>query len=189
MLRKRVDKFGVAEPIIQPAGNNRILVQLPGLSEEARESAMRTIQRAAFLEFRMVHEDSDKMLEEGIIPPGYELLKHKERRRDGTEHIESVIVKKKPERGLTGSAVKSAMVIRGNLGEPEIDFTLNSEGAALFADITRENVGRRLAIVLDGELYSAPVIRGEIPGRTRPDYRPVRFARGVRAGQRAGKSP
>ena len=171
VLRKRVDKFGVAEPIIQPAGKNRILVQLPGLSETDKESAKRTIQKAAFLEFRMVHEDSDKLIAAGEMPPGYELLKRKQKSAN-SEQLEQVIVKKKPERGLTGSIVKSAMVVRGNLGEPEIDFTLTSDGASVFGDVTRENVGRRLAIVLDGELYSAPVIqsaietgRGQITGR------------------------
>jgi SecD/SecF fusion protein len=163
VLRRRVDRFGVAEPIIQPAGNNRIMIQLPGLSESDKESAKKQIQRAAYLEFRMVHEDSDKLIAAGEVPPGYELLKRKERTSSGREQIEQVIVKKRPERGLTGSAIKNAMVTRGNMGEPEIDFTLNSDGAVLFADITRENIGRRLAIILDGELYSAPVIQGEIP--------------------------
>ncbi|MEK7706507.1 MAG: hypothetical protein AAB380_00720, partial [Verrucomicrobiota bacterium] len=113
VLRRRVDRFGVAEPIIQPAGNNRIMIQLPGLSESDKESAQKQIQRAAFLEFRMVHEDSDKLIEAGEIPPGYVLLKRKERSTTGGEHVEQVIVKKKPERGLTGSAIKSAMVVRG----------------------------------------------------------------------------
>ncbi|MCU0783259.1 MAG: protein translocase subunit SecD [Verrucomicrobia bacterium] len=162
VLRRRVDRFGVAEPIIQPAGNNRIMIQLPGLSESDKESAKKQIQRAAFLEFRMVHEDSDKLIESGEVPPGYVLLKRKERSSTGREEMTKVIVKKKPERGLTGSAIKSAMVTRGNMGEPEIDFTLNPDGAALFGEITRENIGRRLAIVLDGELYSAPVIQGAI---------------------------
>lgn len=177
VLRRRVDRFGVAEPIIQPYGSDRIMVQLPGLSEADKESAQKQIQRAAFLEFRLVHERNEQLLEEirrgtGTIPPGYELLRRKQRSRTGQEEIEEVIVKKKPERGLTGSAIKSAMVVRGNLGEPQINFTLNSEGARLFGEITRENVGRRLAIVLDGELYSAPVIQspietgqGQITGR------------------------
>jgi SecD/SecF fusion protein len=160
VLRKRVDRFGVAEPLIQPAGNNRILIQLPGLSQAEREIAMKTIQKAEFLEFRMVHEDNANLLQEGVIPPGYELLRRKERDRNGVETVESVIVKRKAE--LTGSAIKSAMVVRGNMGEPEISFTLNSDGAAAFAKITRENVGHRLAIVLDGELYSAPVIQSPI---------------------------
>lgn len=171
VLRKRVDKFGVAEPVIQPAGNDRILIQLPGLSEDDRERAQRQIQRAAFLEFRLVHERSDELLREGLIEPGYEILQEEKRNPDGTKTLRPYMVKKKAERGMTGAYVKGAMVIRGNLGEPKIAFTLNDDGAALFGEITRENVGRQLAIILDGELYSAPVIRtaietgsGEISG-------------------------
>lgn len=162
VLRKRVDKFGVAEPIIQPAGNNRILIQLPGLSQEERESAKKQIQRAAFLEFRLVHENSDELVRMGEIPPGYELLKRKQRSKTGAESVEAVIVKKRPERGLTGSIISRAMVTRGNMGEPEIDFILNTEGTVVFGEVTRQNVGRRLAIILDGELCTAPVIRSPI---------------------------
>jgi SecD/SecF fusion protein len=162
VLRKRVDRFGVAEPVIQPAGNNQILIQLPGLSEAEKEGAKKQIQRAAFLEFRMVHEQSDELVRNGEVPAGYELLKHKSRKRDGTETIEQVIVKKRAERGLTGNIIRNAGVIAGNFGEPEISFTLNDEGTTLFGQVTRENVGRRLAIVLDGELYSAPNIETPI---------------------------
>jgi SecD/SecF fusion protein len=159
VLRKRVDKFGVAEPVIQPEGNDTILVQLPGLSAADQETAASTIQKAAFLEFRLVSPTSDEDLKEGI-PPGFEVLRHKQRQRNGKEITESVVVKKKAE--MDGSSIRSAQVVRGNLGEPEIDFSLNSEGASRFADITRANIGRRLAIILDGELYSAPVIRSAI---------------------------
>jgi SecD/SecF fusion protein len=161
VLRKRVDQFGVAEPVIQPAGSDRILIQLPGLSDADKETARAQIQKAAYLEFRMVHEESDQLVRNGEVPIGYELLRHRERLQNGAEQLESVIVRKKPE--LTGSAVKSAMAGRGNLGQPEIEFTLTDEGATRFAEITRDNVGRRLAIVLDHELYSAPRINGEIP--------------------------
>lgn len=163
VLRKRVDRFGVAEPIIQPAGEDRILIQLPGLSEADKESAKRQIQKAAFLEFRMVHPQSDELIKKGIIPPGYEILK--ERRRDGNkEYYEPLVVSKKAERGFTGKYIKRAMPDRDPItGQILIRFELIDEGAKLFADITRENIGQRLAIVLDGELYSAPVIRSEIP--------------------------
>ncbi len=160
VLRKRVDRFGVAEPIIQPEGKDTIQVQLPGLSAADQESAKNTIQKAAFLEFRMVSPTSDQDLKDGVIPPGYEVMKHKETTREGKERLEVVVVKKRPE--MTGSSIKNAMVVRNNMGEPEIDFTLNSEGAEHFAEITRANVGQRLAIILDGELYSAPVIRQPI---------------------------
>lgn len=160
VLRKRVDKFGVAEPLIQPQGHNRILVQLPGLSAADQESAKAAIQRAAFLEFRLVCPTSDQDIKEGIVQPGYEILRRKQRTRDGREQIEEVEVRKRAE--MDGSGLKSAMVVRGNLGEPEIHFTLDSKGAQRFAEITRENVGQRLAIILDKELYSAPVIQSPI---------------------------
>ncbi len=163
VLRKRIDRFGVAEPVIQSAGGNRILIQLPGLSQSDKDSAKSQIQKTAFLEFRMVNDNSDEIIKNGEpIPYGYELLKHVDQQADGTTRLEQFIVKKKPENGLYGDIIKSAMVIRGNLGEPQIDFSLSDEGAKKFGDVTRENVGHRLAIVLDGELYSAPNIQSPI---------------------------
>src|ERR1035437_2960329 len=163
VLRKRVDAFGVAEPIIQPAGGNRILIQLPGLSEADKESAKAQVQKAAYLEFRMVKEDSDEIIKNNEpIPPGYVLLKSAEQQPNGPPTIEQVIVKKRAENGLHGDIVKNAMAVRGNLGEPQIDFQLNADGAKRFGEVTRNNIGQRLAIVLDGELYSAPVIQSAI---------------------------
>ena len=84
VLRKRVDQFGVAEPVIQPMGGNQILIQLPGLSEADKESAATNIQKAAYLEFRMVKDDSDEIIQNNEpIPPGYELLKHVEPPQNG----------------------------------------------------------------------------------------------------------
>ena len=163
VLRKRVDQFGVAEPVIQPAGGNRILIQLPGLSQSVKERAKEQIQKKAYLEFRMVSEDSDKIIRNGEpIPPGYELLKRVQPQPSGPPQIEEVIVKKKAENGLAGDIVANAMMGRGNLGEPEINFTLTSDGGKRFGEVTRNNIGRRMAIVLDGELYSAPNINGAI---------------------------
>jgi len=76
VLRKRVDKFGVAEPVIQPEGNNRIRIQLPGLSEADRQRAKETIQKVAFLEFKLVHPESRTLLESGELVPGYEVMAH-----------------------------------------------------------------------------------------------------------------
>ncbi len=168
VLRKRVDAFGVAEPIIQPAGGNRILIQLPGLSEADKESAKAQIQKAAYLEFRMVKEDSAEIVNEKTgellqpIPPGYVVLKRIEQQPNGPPVMDAVVVKKKAENGLAGDIVKNAMAVRGNLGEPQIDFQLNDNGAKRFGEVTRNNIGQRLAIVLDGELYSAPVIQSAI---------------------------
>ena len=163
VLRKRIDVFGVAEPIIQSAGGNRILIQLPGLSQATKDSAKATIQKTAFLEFRVVKDDSDEIIKNGDpIPYGYVLLKHVDQQANGTTRLEQFVVSKNPENGLKGDIIKSAMVVRGNLGEPQIDFQLTDEGAKRFGQTTRDNVGHRLAIVLDGELYSAPNIQSPI---------------------------
>jgi SecD/SecF fusion protein len=177
VLRKRVDAFGVAEPVIQAAGGNRILIQLPGLSEADKAEAQTNIQKSAYLEFRMVKEDSDEIIKDNEpVPPGYELLKRIEPQPNGPPIVEEVIVKKKPEHGLAGDIVENAMAVRGNLGEPQIDFRLNREGAKRFGEVTRNNIGQRLAIILDGELYSAPVIQsaietgsGQITGHFTPE--------------------
>jgi SecD/SecF fusion protein len=162
VLRKRVDQFGVAEPVIQPAGGNRILIQLPGLSQSAKESAKTQIQKAAYLEFRMVRDDSAQIVDEKTgqllqpVPPGYELMKYVQQQASGPAQIFTFIVKKKPENGLAGDIVDNANVSRDNLGNPEISFTLTSDGAKRFGDVTRDNVGQRMAIVLDGELQTYP---------------------------------
>jgi SecD/SecF fusion protein len=169
VLRKRVDAFGVAEPVIQPAGGNRILIQLPGLSEADKDDAETNISRAAFLEFRMVKDDSDDIIKNGEpIPPGYELLKHILPPVDGKpQPPEIVVVSKKPVNGLEGDIVKSARMGRDQMGQAEIDFTLTPDGAKKFAETTRKYAPangqyHRMAIILDGELYSAPRIDGEI---------------------------
>jgi SecD/SecF fusion protein len=163
VLRKRVDAFGVAEPVIQPAGGNRILIQLPGLSQSVKESAKEQIQKAAYLEFRMVKPDSDEILKNGEpIPPGYVLLKRVEPQPTGPPHVTEVIVKKKAENGLAGDIVKNAYVQRDNFGNPQINFELTKDGGERFAEVTRNNIHQRLAIVLDGELYSDPVIDSAI---------------------------
>jgi SecD/SecF fusion protein len=170
VLRKRVDRFGVAEPIIQPAGENRILIQLPGLSEAEKESAKRQIQQAAFLEFRLVHPNSEELVRQGSRALGYTNLTQRVRQRDGTEVLETVVVERRPVRDaagreLTGKYVQNASVFFDQMtGEPKILVRFNNEGARIFGDITTRSVGRQLAIILDGELYSAPVIREEIRG-------------------------
>ena len=165
VLRKRVDKFGVAEPLIQPAGENRILIQLPGLSEVEKDSAKAQIQRAAFLEFRLVHPESSQLLSQGLNAPGYEKLLVRSKRANAVETFTPYLVKKRSEKGLTGKYVERAGVSRDPVSNrPNISLSFNSEGARLFGEVTKENVGRQLAIVLDGELYSAPNINEAILG-------------------------
>ncbi|MDX1952682.1 MAG: protein translocase subunit SecD [Verrucomicrobiota bacterium] len=165
VLRKRVDKFGVAEPVLQPSGENRILIQLPGLSEADIQEARATIEKAAFLEFRLVHPESDQLISQGLGAPGYEKLMLREKKADGSEFAAPFLVKRKAELGLTGKYVSRAGVTRDPVSNtPEIILNFDSEGAQKFGEITQNNVGRLLAIVLDGELYSAPRINGPIMG-------------------------
>ena len=103
VLRKRVDAFGVAEPVIQAAGGDRILIQLPGLSEADKESAKAQIQKAAYLEFRMVKEDSQQIIDNHLpIPPGYELLKHIEPQPNNQPPIVRRVRGKKTAGGQSG---------------------------------------------------------------------------------------
>lgn len=161
VLRKRVDKFGVAEPQILPEGNDRIRVQLPGLSAADQENAIAAIKKPAFLEFMLVHEDSQNLISQGITPPGYEIMTHVQTMQDGSKKLMKYLVRKRPE--MVGG-IKSAMVTRDNVGRPEIAFTLDSAHADTFARLTSDNVGRLLAVVLDGELQTAPVIKSPITG-------------------------
>ena len=162
VLRKRVDKFGVAEPVIVPQGSDRILVQLPGLSAADQEAAETAIKKPAKLEFKLVHEDSKNLLDQGVTSlPGYELMTHIKVQPDGKRVPEKYLVKKHPE--MTGG-IKGAMVTRDAMGRPEINFTLDSVSTELFGKITHDNVGRQLAVILDGELQTAPVIKSAIEG-------------------------
>jgi SecD/SecF fusion protein len=167
IIRKRVDKFGVAEPVIQPVGGDRILVQMPGLDEAKRLEARRTIERTAYLEFRLVHERNEELVAQmatdpRFVPPvGYQRLVHKET-REGRSREQIYFVKVRPE--LTGKHVERAYVQYDEVGRPYVALSFDPEGAKIFARVTGANVGRQLAIILDGELYSAPVIQEAITG-------------------------
>jgi SecD/SecF fusion protein len=166
VLRRRVDRFGVAEPVIAPAGGGRILVQLPGLSEADKQQAKEQIQKAAFLEFRMVHPDSEGQLSRGVVPPGYvKMFEMVPTGTPGQRMPSPILVKRTSERGLSGKHVEGAGVGHDPAtGSPYVSFSLKPEGAQLFGEITQAAVGERLAIILDGEVISAPRINGAILG-------------------------
>lgn len=165
VLRKRVDKFGVAEPIIVAEGEDRIVIQMPGLTEAEREAVRIQITKPANLEFRMVNPDSDRMLAQGLMAPGHEILSQRRKGPDGQERLDRVLVKTKAERGLTGKYIERAGVIRDpGSNRPQITFKFNAEGGKIFGELTTEHTRERMAIVLDGELYSAPVINEPILG-------------------------
>ena len=165
VLRKRVDKFGVAEPMIVAEGEDRIVIQMPGLSQDERDKVRAALTKPAFLEFRMVHPDSDNLIKQGLMAPGHEILVQKRKGQEGRDTLERVVVKTKAERGLTGKYIERAGVIRDPVSNrPQISFKFNTEGGRLFGELTTEHTRERMAIVLDGELYSAPVINEPIRG-------------------------
>lgn len=165
VLRLRLDKFGVAEPMIRGDGDDRILIQMPGLSHGDLDKIIETVTKPAVLEFRIVHPDSEELLAQGLMAPGYETLVQTDTSKEGVVTRTDLLVKVKPERGLTGKYIEKAGVYRDPLTmSPRITFRFNSEGASLFGDLTREHTGGRLAIVLDGQLYSAPNINEPILG-------------------------
>jgi SecD/SecF fusion protein len=113
----------------------------------------------------MVHPESDQMVAQGIMAPGHEVLTQKRKGPNGQESLERVLVKVKAERGLTGKYIESAGVIRDPVSNrPQITFKFNAEGGKIFGQLTSEHARERMAIVLDGELYSAPVINEPILG-------------------------
>src|SRR5437867_5654646 len=140
VIRRRVDSLGVAEPVIQASGEDQIVVQLPGLSEADKERARELISKAAFLEFRMVHPDSQQLLANNIYEPGYEVLTQEVSSKEGGREVKEVhryLVKKAPE--LTGKFLKRAYVTREQLSnKPQVAFEFNSEGGKIFGDITTE---------------------------------------------------
>ena len=159
-LHNRINELGVAEPVIQQQGLDRIVVQLPGVQDTAQ--AKRILGRTATLEVRLVDEGTEARAAEtgrGPVPFGSERYLE----RNG----QSVIVKKQVI--LTGENLTDAQPgFDGQTQEPTVNLTLDAKGSRIFRDITRENVGKRMAIVLfekgKGEVVTAPVIRTEIGG-------------------------
>jgi len=155
-LRNRVNELGVAEPVIQQQGVDRVVVQLPGVQDTAR--AKDILGRTATLEVRMV-DDEHQMGAGAVAPFGTEIFQE----RDGT----SVLVKKAVI--LTGERINDAQPgFDSRNNEPAVHINLDAVGARKFKEATRENVGRRMAIILfekgRGEVVTAPVIREEIGG-------------------------
>ncbi|MDD5042833.1 MAG: protein translocase subunit SecD [Candidatus Omnitrophica bacterium] len=156
VIRNRIDEFGVRETSIQKQGEDEIVVQLPGLTD--RERAIDVIGKTAMLEFKLVSDDSAKLKEalSGVVPEGYEL-------KYALEDKEPLLLEMKAV--LVGDALTNAEVRfdQSQFNEPIVSLKFNSEGSKKFSEITASNVGRRLAIVLDGKVQSAPRIREAIP--------------------------
>ena len=179
-IRNRIDQFGVAEPTIQRQGENEIVVQLPGVKDPKR--AIELVGKTAQLEFKIVDDESpiaaqipqvvqpgdeEKLLQQFAdkIPAGDEILFEKKVNRE-TGVASKIPILLKKQAALTGSLLSDARV---NLdtrmgGEPYVSISFNIEGAKLFDEVTAANVKKRLAIILDNTVYSAPVIQERISG-------------------------
>ena len=158
-LHKRVNELGTAEPVIQQAGADRIVVQLPGMTDTAK--AKDIIGRTATLEVRMVSEDLDLIQQAvgGNVPEGYELLSDK----DGNPYLVSKQVE------LTGDNINAAQsAIDEESKRPTVNLNLDSVGTTVFADLTAANRGKIMAMVLidqgKSEVITAPRIQEPIPG-------------------------
>ncbi len=167
VIRKRVDYFGVGEPIISPVGADRILVQIPGLDPAKITEARTQLSRVAKLEFRLVYPDNGERLRAidagtEVIPPEYRIESYKMQQSEGKKPIEErLLVKKKADLG--GDRVTASNAYYGNEGWT-VQLKFDGEGAKKFGEITEANKGHRFAIVLDGNIQSAPTIRDAIYG-------------------------
>jgi preprotein translocase subunit SecD len=164
-IDNRVNALGVTEPIIAPQGEDRIVIQLPGVDDPARVKDI--IRTTAQLQFRMVvgNPASDPKTAEASVPAN---LKNDVDILPGTREDELgraagveyyAVLKTVP---VSGRDLKTARVQKGRLGEPVIGFSLTPDGAPKFGELTGNNVGKRLAIVLDNRVVSAPVINSRI---------------------------
>lgn len=157
-IRNRIDQFGVAEPDIRKQAGNRIQVQLPGISDPRR--AVQIIGQTAHLEFHLVRDDVDPG--KAVLPTGVIALPLLEK-TPGSKQKEELIALEK-DAMLTGEDVADARPAFDNMNKSYVTLNFNARGARIFERVTTESVGRRMAIVLDGKVYSAPVIRERIGG-------------------------
>jgi len=154
IVRSRIDETGTKEPIIQRQGGDRILIQLPGVDNP--EDVKRLLGKTARLGFQMVDISASavEVQASGRIPPGSEILES----ADGSRQL--YLVRKRVL--ISGDMLDDARPGFGQNNDPVVNFQLNSTGGARFGKITGQNIGRPFAIVLDGKVVSAPVIRAQI---------------------------
>ncbi|RKY28495.1 MAG: protein translocase subunit SecDF [Candidatus Omnitrophota bacterium] len=150
IIRNRIDELGVKEPIIQPQGQDKILIQLPGVVD--RERALEIIGKTALLEFKLVEWEPE------LIEKNKESLDSEHEWAELEER--KILLRKKAV--LTGKDLKDAQIGFDSLGLSYVLVRFNSQGSKTFAELTQNNVGHRLAIILDGKVKSAPVIKEPI---------------------------
>ena len=161
-IRNRIDQFGVAEPDIRRQGENRILIQLPGIKDTER--AKELIGRTALLEFKLVDDTDDvNAALKGNVPPGTEILYQVRQDPESGKTIKVPFLLRKRTL-LTGAYLTNARVEFDQFNVPYVSIKFDKKGARIFERITGDNVKKRLAIVLDNTVASAPVIQERIAG-------------------------
>ena len=177
-IRNRIDQFGVAEPLIQQQGLRQIVVQLPGVKDPGRAKAL--IKNTALLEFKMLDEDhkiarelpsrvplgkEEEILREfgPKIPPEDEILFERNVDKESARVTKTPFLVKK-RAALTGDVLTDARVSIGEFQNAYVSINFDNTGGKLFERITAENVKKRMAIILDNTIYSAPVIQERISG-------------------------
>jgi SecD/SecF fusion protein len=165
IMGSRLDGHGVAEPIIRPVGNDAIEIQIAGLSTKDNPEVLDDLKKPARLEFRAVHETLfPDTTPKNKYPVGYEVLAEESEDRQTGEVIERrMFVKLIPE--ATGEIVDDAYVSQTQTGGFQINLEMTSDGADVLAAVTEKMIGKPLAIVLDGKLYSAPTVNGVLSNR------------------------
>ena len=170
IISARINSLGVAEPIVRPVGNNRIEVQLPGVTTKDNPEIVSSLKKPARLDFRLVYPNgTPETIPLSEAPPGYEPMTLEQEGRNGEIRTSELYVKRIPE--MTGEALSDAYATMDEFGRFKILLRFTKEGAKRFADVTRaiadegKRTGRlgQLAIILDGKLYSAPSVHEEIP--------------------------
>lgn len=155
-IRNRIDEKGLKEPDIRRKGAREIVIQIPGVDEREYKGIRALIEQQALLEFKLVDEDNSvQAAAAGNMPPGDQILYDRDTGRPW-------LLKKRTL--LTGERIIDARVQFSQFNEPQVSLSFDKRGARIFEQITGKNVGKRLAIVLDNKVYSAPVIQDRIAG-------------------------
>jgi len=161
-IRNRIDEFGVSEPDIRLQGDNRILLQLPGISDPDRAKDL--IGKTAQLTFQLVYEDGNMSSALNGTPPVGTQVLYQNKLDPSTGNVTKVPFLIKKQVLLDGSLLTDARIEFDQFQQPQVGIEFNRKGARIFDRITAENIQKRLAIVLDNTVYSAPVIQGRIAG-------------------------
>ncbi|MBQ7402790.1 MAG: protein translocase subunit SecD [Lentisphaeria bacterium] len=166
-LRERIEGLNIYESEITPAGGDMISLRIPTVSKEEKVKLQKLIEMSARLSFNLVHPQNSTLVAQYLenpktfqVPSGYKLMESVE--ADGPRGSQIYFVKRDQE--MDGKNITNAFVNMTQFGQREIILNFNSDGAVQFANVTKNNVGRQLAIILDGKLYSAPTINQAITG-------------------------